>query len=566
MNRIKSIVILFLLLVPSVLVISINYQQAKFFVDTEWGSKLTEGDQFGTYVSIKKALSGEISEQLERGWIPVGYLALVGFYHKLSNLWQEPNLEATFVYNNLFFTALAAFLSIWLMYRVALDQSPRSNRLLVCIGCNLVWLSMFYLSGILRFSFIPWTHHTAAFVGLSLITCLYYLFKTSKKRWYTGVSFFCFIFLYTRRHEALAVFLALFLVLSLVYFQQNKNWSLKNTQLINKLFFIFFGLLIGAGFVHYFSNGMPLNAQYSQLGKINSFLLHMLRMYPELIPIKFVQTFIDPNFLSFGIDYNIHSIYNKKFGMDDFGMPLFFQIPFLFFLLPFSLSAIIIIFVRIRTTPLTTPAILLFLLGFFSFSVLTCGYLSAALWGGAHLKHGLIREFILSTLLLTIGSGPALYIWISESLNIKYLKYAIPAVGIFLFSFCFGQLYLPEKQSLTQIKSYHLSPESKAITECNKESCDSELFFQFANGLLLNPPPSQINVVQFTCNEGVPGQPLTDKDAAITIKGMKIRYNLIPCPSMLKVQIYPIFMGTGQLIPIASFEACTSITTEAQCL
>jgi len=251
-NR-QRIIIWLSLLVPPFLILQTNFPQAHKFVIEGWPQTLTQGDQYAIWVSAKDAFErNQVPLRISSGWLSAGYLANIGFYHKVASLFTSTNVDASFVYNNLFYAALAAFLSILLMYRASVDQAPNASRVWIAVSCALFWAVCFKLSGILRFVFIPWSHYSATCLGVGFILCFYEIWKRPRLSVYFWFAFTGTLLFYMRRHEAVGLFLACFLVASLLW-AQKPCWPAKKNWVWGSL-----GLSLGIGmtyaYIFYFSN------------------------------------------------------------------------------------------------------------------------------------------------------------------------------------------------------------------------------------------------------------------------------------------------------------------------
>jgi hypothetical protein len=113
------------------------------------------------------------------------------------------------------------------------------------------------------------------------------------------------------------------------------------------------------------------------------------------------------------------------------------------------------------------------------------------------------------------------------------------------------------KTNLFIFSSKHLSSENKSSYSCNDGQCAVDMKFNSKIDATEIDPPSNINVVQMTCPDGIEGMPFADNDAGTTLRGQKISFDLIKCNSPVDVKIYPLFMGTCQVRPLIQFKACT---------
>jgi hypothetical protein len=533
------------LLLPALWVYLSNFATALNLALENSGTKAI-GDQQAIYQALQSALNGNANSAITEGWMPSGYIALLGFYHQLSKLWGDASLDQTFFISGVLFGMLAAQISVLFMYRVAVDQSPISSHLHLAWASSVFWFAMFKLSGILRFLYLPWSHYASTFVALAFSYAFYEICNRSRSPWYLIATFSGTLFWLTRRHEAMAVFLVCSILCMFLIVTRTpdlfRTGSLRQhyRAILLKGSLAILGVLLAYGFVLVFAHGMPLNSHYAQQRLSNTWLNEYMKLYPQMIPLRIIQTFIDPNYFSFDNTYRVHPIVTGTFGTDDFSMPLIFQLPILLYLVPLALFVCGSIFVKTKARSwLSSPAERAFFIGFGSFVVLTSGYLATGVWGGAHLKHGLIREFILSILLLSIACGPGITLWLAARIRRKSLAWIIPTLGILVLPINLGQLMLPNTEF--EITSRHLSP-IHAMYVCGESTCKIELDVRDRSNNAVTLP-FDYNIVHFVCSSGFKGTMFTGVEAAVTVRGQKFDFEIPECADKLKVEIHPLFAG-----------------------
>lgn len=568
MKIIRQLLIIIVLLIPSFLVYEANISKAREMVTIHHPNM---GDQNAIYDTVKTAfVDHKIPTEILNGWMPVGYLSLVGFYHKASVIWTMPDIYASYVYNGVLYGMLAALISVLLMYQVSIDQSPQSDRLKLALGCAAFWFALFWLSIILRFTWLPWSHYASAFVGISFVACFYQVLMRKKIAWLFLTAFFGCLFLYTRRHEAMAVFFASGVVggLSFIIDLYNKKMSFRARSILIAVLVLALGVGAALLFISYFSEGMPFNSHYARLRELDSFINEYLKIYPETIPVRIIQTFFDPNFYSYGNAYQIHLIMRHSFSYDQFAMPMIFQLPILWFLLPLAFFTLGYALVKIKLWKQNIPpALVMFLLGFLSFSCLSCGYLSTAIWSGVHLKNGITREFILSVLLLGVGTGPALFLFISNQLKKERLMWLIPVGGVFLLAIAWGQLILPMQTEIVTFPAEHISlSQSKNSYHCENGICSIRINYVNEAGKTLVAPFDYV-ILNLNCPSGVKGNEDGITETGMTKRGQAFDFEVVNCAGPVTVAVTPLiegYCGSGQA-PQLSFTACASKQSSPKC-
>ncbi len=565
MKVFRKIVLVLLLVLPAAIVYHENVSVGRAMVDDHWPQKLTLGDQNGIYVTFKEAIGiGTVPQGIKNGWLGVGYISLMGFYHKLSALWMTPNLDESFVFNGIFYIVLAVQILSLMMFRIARHQSPATDPIVIAISSAILIFSFFKLSTLLRFAWIPWSHYASACMGILCIWSFYEILQSQKTKWFFILGFFGFLFITTRRHEASAVLVAMLLTASFLvghsFLRKKIKWD---PRWVFKIGVLLVALLPAYGFVKYFSNNMPMNSHYAQLRAENSYIDQYMRVYPHMIPLRIVQTFVDPNFYSLNNKYEITTVMDHSFSFESFKMPMIYQIPILLYLLPAVLFALISLFFRKKTwsDPLS-PALLALVLGFSTYSVITCGYLATAVWGGTHLQNGSVREFLFASLALLVAAGPGLALVVFKE-DSGWKKWAYPLAGILLLPVLLGQVVFTNMWKLN-MPSYTLES-VQAEHQCSQGRCHVNFKF-FLPGHREFQPPFQETIVNFNCPFGIDGKPLALGQAGITKLGPSFDFEVLNCPNPVDIEVYPLFLGyCGSGNPSLKISACSAGAQDPAC-
>lgn len=565
-KAIQYFFILVLMLLPAAHIYDQTIDQLRFMHEDRWAEKLTIGDQHGIYVTYKdfKTKQG-VPYGIENGWVGIGYLASIEFFHKLSSFWKVPEVDYTFLYNGFFYCLLSSIILFIFMYRVSRHQEDSFSKITTAILCAIYIIIFYQLSTLLKFSWIPWSHYAAAFFGLSFILFAFEFAIKASFLSAIGIGFFGTIFLLARRHEAVAVFVACLCSIALYcipLFRAKEKFFWKKSLKLGS--WVVVGLLISIMSIKLLTNNLPFNSHYEQQRQSNTYVHEYLKLYPKMAFLRTVQTFFDPNYYSYGNDYEIKRISNAKFGTDTFAMPMIYQIPFLFYLVPVCFFALGFFYIKkklyINRWP---PAFLALCFGVSIFSAITMGYFSTAVWGGTHLKNGLVREFILSGLVLMAAAGPGLYLMAFSSR--KYFKILIlPIVGMIFLGNSLGQDVLLDQHSKNPFGN-HMQP-AKGSYECTNGHCKVSMRYFDMNGNAINPPFDE-TIVRFYCDSGIEGKPLALGEAGITLNGPEFSFDIIKCPEPVLISVYPLFFGyAGSGQPSLEFKECPSKELSPNCL
>ncbi len=561
LKSLKVLLIVICLILPCYFVFQDNFAGAKHNLTQNSATFSNRDDQGEIYMAFKAAMAGEVPDSVRSGYMATGYLSLIGFYHKLSGVWYTPSVDASFAYHGMAYAMAAALLSVLLMFRVGMVLNPVKNKLSLAFFSVLLWIIMYQLSTILRFNYIPWSHYAAAFCGVAFVFSFIEAMCNNRLLWYFAAAFSGILFANVRRHEAMAVFLACAVATAIMfghYLFLKKN-KIDFALLLKRITASISGAIFAVAFIYYFSNGMPMNGHYSQLRSQDTYIREYMSLNPKMIPLHLIQTFVDPNYYSYGNEYSFRRIILGGFSRSDFYMPLLMQLPILFYIIPLTLFASFTgIFLK-RDWRTDSPMVgFAFLIGVGSFLTITLGYNATAVWGGTHNKYGLTREFILATLLLTIATGPGLLQFVAQAFKKKRLAWLIPLVGISTLAIGVGQWLIP-KYNWFELTSRHLNPKPTTNAKCINGQCEVKISFTDVRNQPLKRPFDD-NIIKYDCGTR------KYESGAFNLKGDAITFNVAACDKPVDYEIYALFTGyCGTGLPNLKFSACPNKAIAPTC-
>ena len=356
--------------------------------------------------SIKSVLVGERPIDMDLGYHGPGFIALAKWGTQVFG--STP--EETLIGISLLSLALCIFLS-GLILEPSVGEFQKCFRLagLQICGClSIYFLCLFWGTGLSRFRMIPWAHNTGAAI---LLFCVWLWLKRGKiPQWVFAILLGgAFAWLaQVRWIEAVALLTGILaqrvlLALSDIgYLRSPSSWiSIKNLRaaaLAVASFFSVQSILCWACCVE--SRLAYVRTTVAR----DSIVPQMYRIYPWLIPWKWISIFVDPNFLAFPKRYGVAGPFSET-TLHLWRSPLLVQFPiFAWFGVALGMLGILLLLRKIRFQRLlqkeemSIPVITAF--------AIISAYLSSFCLGGTHLRYGLYREFVTPTFLLFIGLFP----------------------------------------------------------------------------------------------------------------------------------------------------------------
>jgi hypothetical protein len=192
------------------------------------------------------------------------------------------------------------------------------------------------------------------------------------------------------------------------------------------------------------------------------------------------------------------------------------------------------------------------------------GYLSTAVIGGPHLTNGFVREFLLAILLLTAGTGPALYSYFSKEFKNKNLQWAIPVLGVTILCFIFGQVILPNS-NIFEITSKHVLEKGITNFSCVNGNCHIHWEYFNQKNQKVIPPFDHVIVNQY-CASGIEGKAIAGGESGLTRHGSDFDFPVEKCAVPVKIEVYPLFLGwCGTGSPSLKFITCSTGVDSQEC-
>ncbi len=527
----------------SVLLIVIFWKQISVnTLNTEkvdWG-----GDQAAILITMEKVVQGQAAQGLQRGWLPAGFAASVNLTHKIFKFFSpQIPLKRTLIWHGILSFWLASlvlfFFNRKLLRRELLNWPPIKNGFVSEIVLSAVpflfQLFIFRYCLAAQFYFIPWTHYFPAFIVMLLLWQLCKVFDfdgLSKPYWshFVFVGILLGLLLQSRVHEFIAfVFsVVVFLVLALPGSNsaRSKAWLFKTLGWIGVGVVVVFGiiaLLIFPNFLH---------LHYLKNSQTSPLIIEYFKFYPQLVPIRIIQVFLDPNFYGFHQSEKIFDV-TKDLSLSYFDGPLLMQLPaFFYFFIGIFFAAVAFLVKRMRVFQK-----LLFIIPTVFLGSLVFGYFATANGGSIHLKNGFVREFISPMFLLTAGFGPwfilsstrswskstrTTWVWTGLSLLIPFLLVAV------IFH------PLVQRYGLPKFKSFHIQT-AQVTHKCSDQRCSGLFSFLGVNNKEMSLPFDKFLIYGYCHSKR--------QEFAQTFSGSKFDFEIMPCPKPYVLMVMPIISG-----------------------
>ena len=352
-------------------------------------------DQKKALANLQKAVSLPVNEEIGLTWAGPGWLAFAKVAHHVLGI----NLESSLIFINRVSYLTAVFIfSVFVFTQVRVKKKSLAD-----YSGEFVLIATFFLSvNFTYFSTIPWSH----FIALPF-SCLFILLLCHYKHY----QFYHYIFIGVvvgflatiRMFSAQAIFAAV--GVWFVYLLWRRKRTLVNT--LNKSARIF--ALCSLGFViAYLINGLILGEliiynQYEGMTPYPLSELYSLRLTD--FPVKFIQLFIDPCFLTDCSlnQWNKATVFIVNEVMDSVNSwtyPLILQIPIIGWVV-FSFLIYLVFYWRYIPKLLDDPAVAISLI---AAGAIIIGYSTALLAGADRLKFGYVRDFMDATFFLAMAA------------------------------------------------------------------------------------------------------------------------------------------------------------------
>ena len=365
-----------------------------------WATEMFESwfDQGRDLEALRSLLADGRADAIADSVIGPAYIGAAALVHDVFGLSPEDSLIA------LARASYALSIAAGLVLVRVLAARWRPVPPIASLATQLVFLALVFAAGTWYWSDVPWSHFFAAFLAVAIYAARFAPARPSlAAAAITGMLLA--LLAATRSFELVAIVLAwgiAALGLRLLHLSTSA-WSAQRALAGAVAFFVTTGAVYLATGKRdlFFLYGNHLDRQSGSV--LDAEVAETPTFTLSLIPVKLVQLFVDPCYLSLCqvSDYSLEGGQN----VDLWSLPLAVQLPVLL-LLPFCVVGVAFVVarsVRRRTPqPSSTAAIRPLLEMTIAASGLVAGYAASTLTGPSHLRYGFARDFVLPALLAGI--------------------------------------------------------------------------------------------------------------------------------------------------------------------
>ena len=510
-----------------------------------WATEMFDSwfDQGRDLEAVRSLLADGRADAIADSVIGPAYIGAAALIHDLFGLSPEDSLIALTRASY----ALSVAAGLVLVRVLVARWSPVPP--IVSLATQLVFLALVFAAGTWYWSDVPWSHFFASFLAVSIYVVRFAPARPSIA--YAAASGVLLALLAaTRSFELLAIVLAWAIAAPALRLLRlsPRVWSVRRAFVGVSAFVVTTGVVYLATGTRdlFFLYGNHLDRQSgsvldAEVGETPTFSL-------LLIPVKLVQLFVDPCYLSLCqvSDYDLDGRQN----VDLWSLPLAIQLPALV-LLPLGVVGVAFAVVRAvrRRTPESSGSTVLRPLVEMTIAAtgLVVGYAGSTLTGPSHLRYGFARDFVLPALLAAIVvvvlCSAAAWSFLGRrrregraSPEIRFVVASIAvAVGVVALT------TVVRSSGLPRIESRHLS-QVLYTARCEGQDCDIRLEARTPQGAAISIP--EASTLTFGC--GSDRARLTVYAAELG-RGVRVAAS---CAEPRLVAAWPTVMG----LPPGSFE------------
>lgn len=459
-----------------------------------YGTITSWADQIQALADLKKAVNPD--QKMYLPWAGPGWLTLASITHFIFGI----NLESSLILvNRVSYLAAVFIFSIFIFIHVMPVKKSWFGYTSV-----IVLLCTFFLSvNFTYFSTIPWSH----FIALPFSCAIFLLlsnYKCNKTYNYILIGVLVGFLATIRMFSAQAIVAAVIFWFIYLLWRKRASYKcvLKNTVRIASLCLLGFvlgylihALILGEFVVYRQYKGMvlyPLTDLYS------------LRLTD--FPVKFIQLFVDPCFLS---DCSLNqwskaTTYIVNDGNNSWRYPLLLQIPIIGWV-AYSWFIYIAYYWRYIPRILEDPVVAILLL---TSCAIILGYTSVLVGGADRLKFGYVRDYMDATFLLFMATVRVMML-LNNLNNLNGLKFThnkkimvivgAPVISIFLLQTSISG------NNFIKFPEYAINSIDAAVS-CTKEECRFKPYYISSTGRHDFPLAFDDVVMKTLCSEG--GKPI----------------------------------------------------------
>ncbi len=446
-------------------------------------------DQTQVLTDLKKAVSVPADGEIGLTWAGPGWLALAKAAHDVLSI----DLESSLIFiNRLSYLAAVFIFSLFIF-----TQTGGKKKSLTDYSGALVLIATFFLSvNFTYFSTIPWSH----FIALPFSTLVIFLlcsYRSHKFYHYILIGMLIGFLATIRMFSAQAILAAVGVWFVYLLWRKKQTFRYVLNTGVRIFAFSLLGFVLG-----YLINSLILGEviiyrQYAGMTPYPLSELYGLRITD--FPVKFVQLFIDPCFLT---DCSLNQWHKEtmfivKDGLNSWAYPLVLQIPIIGWVV-FSWFIYIAFYWRQIPEILEDPVVAIALL---AAGAIILGYSTALLAGADRLKFGYVRDFMDSTFFLTMATVRALTLFYERNRpnTTKRIRLLIISAAPII---AIAMLQIGIKgDNFIKFSSYAIQ-KIGAEVDCNNLECYLQPYYISSTGRHEFPSFMDDVVMKTTCAEG----------------------------------------------------------------
>jgi hypothetical protein len=512
-----------------------------------WASEMFDSwlDQERDLEALRSLIAHGHADAIASDGIGPAYIGLAALVHDVLRLSPEDSLVAVTR------TSYALSIALGLVLVRVLVTRWATSPPMISLAAQLVFLAFVFAAGTWYWSDVPWSHFLAMFLAVAVYASRFARTRpSSAAAATTGVALA--LLAATRSFEFMAVVLAWGIgALGFALLRRSLMLSATRHLLFGAAAFVGTTVAVYAATGKrdlFFLYGGSLDTQSGSLSGPE--VAHTPTLTLGLVPVKLVQLFVDPCYLSLCSISDYSTGGGNGTNKDFWSLPLAVQLPALV-LLPLCIAAVAYLALRAirrRLSDAQLCAVRPMAEMTVAATGIVVGYAASTLTGPSHLRYGFARDFLLPALLsgivaVALGSIAAWHLLARRRRPGRgpSPEVAFVAMSVLLAFLIVGATAYGRTSGLPRIESRHIEKLTYTAT-CTGQECGIHVEAAGADGGAISiPAPATLT---FGCGSFVPKLTLYVERPA---DGVSVAHT---CTEPVLVAAWPTVMG----LPPGSYE------------